>query len=343
MEFAPDGRLFVATQKGEVRVIQDGALLPAPFLTVNTFRRGESGLDGLTLDPHFEQNGYVYVDYTVSGPAHHNRVSRFTASPTNPNVATPGSERVLLDDIPNPTDSHVSGALHCAANGMLYVSVGDGTKKGRAQRLGSLLGKVLRIDPAAYPNVIPRGNPFVHRRGARPEIWAVGFRNPFTFAVTPRGNALYVNDVGNHAWESLDRVTRGGNYRWPICEGRCASPMPGLTDPIYQYRHLNGPRATGNAITGGAFSAGLRFPARYRRGYFFADFVAGFIRYLKPGSQQAQPFARGIPSPIDLDVGPDGRLYYLSRAVGEIDALGFDGRVPRRHLGGGGPRRHRRR
>lgn len=296
MTFAPDGRVFVAEKTGRLRVVKNGALLPAPFLSVATNSFSERGLGGVAVDPNFAQNGFVYVYYTTATPIPVNRLSRFTVSPGNSDVADPNSETVLLDGIPSPTGRHNGGALQFGPDGMLYVGVGDGGRSSRAQRLGSIAGKVLRLNVSRFPNLIPADNPFVRRRGARPEIWATGFRNPFTAAFIPGTDLLFVNDVGEVSFEEVNVVRRGRNYGWPLFEG--PGGRAGFVGPRHAYRH---PPGGGAAIAGGAFLNGS---------YFFADFVQGFIRRLGPS--RAARFATGAATPVDLDAGPDGNLYYLS-------------------------------
>ena len=144
MVFAPDGRLFVASQRGTVHVIRDGTLLPTPFLRIAVDQQGERGLVGLALDPQFELNQWVYVTYTAPSPVHQ-RVSRFTA---DGDVAVPGSEQVIWDFNPVQNLIHVSGGTHFGPDGKLYVAHGDNNQRGMAQRLDNLLGKIIRITPS---------------------------------------------------------------------------------------------------------------------------------------------------------------------------------------------------
>jgi glucose/arabinose dehydrogenase len=179
MQFAPDGRLFVCEQTGKLRVIQNGNLLTKPFLTVPVDATGERGLLGVAFDPDFERNNFVYVYYTAKTPTIHNRVSRFTA---NGNVAVAGSEVVLLNlDTLSRATNHNGGAIHFDKDGKLLIAVGDNADGDRAQRLGNLFGKILRIN---RDGSIPTDNPFFSRTsGVNRSIWALGLRNPFTTAV----------------------------------------------------------------------------------------------------------------------------------------------------------------
>ncbi len=320
MEFAPDGRLFVAEKGGTLRIIQNGALLPTPFLTVPVNSVSERGLVGVTLDPNFAVNRFVYVYYTSAAPQVVNRVSRFTADPANPNVVLGGSEVVLLDNIPSTNGNHNGGALHFGADGKLYVGVGDAGTSANAQLLSTLSGKILRLDPAAFPIVIPVDNPFVGTPGACGEIWALGFRNPFTFAVQPGTGRVFVNDVGAATFEEVDELFKGANYGWANAEG--PSNDPRFVNPIYAYAHQGG----NAAITGGAFYQAGQFPADFQGAYFFADYILGFIRVLRPAAGNAVAgFATDAAAPVDLDVGPDGSLYYLSISQGTVFQVRFTG------------------
>jgi glucose/arabinose dehydrogenase len=140
MEFSPDGRLFVSEEGGNVTIVKNGQTLPAPFLTVPTVTSNEMGLLGITLDPSFVANGYVYVYYTVPGSADsqaHNRVSRFTADPSNPDRALAGSEKVLLDMDPLVPNLHSGGGLHFGPDDRLYVATGDNYVWANAQSLNT--------------------------------------------------------------------------------------------------------------------------------------------------------------------------------------------------------------
>jgi glucose/arabinose dehydrogenase len=318
MAFAPDGRLFVAEKDGDVRIIKQGALLGTPFLSVNTDVCCERGLLGITLDPDFATNGFVYVYYTATAAGAagsiHNRVSRFTADPSNADVALAGSEQPILDLEPLAPNFHNGGAIHFGPDGKLYVAVGDNYTFENAQMLTTRLGKMLRINP---DGTIPADNPFYNTPGAKKEIWALGLRNPFTFAFSSSG-LMYINDVGNAWAEEIDAGEPGANYGWPLCEGACLNPN--FVDPVYAYTHEDG---SGKAITGGAFYEAEQFPSEYRGSYFFGDYVQGFIKRLLPGSGAVMDFLGNVPSPVDIDVGPDGSLYYLSIGEGAVHRVQY--------------------
>jgi len=321
MEFAPDGRLFVAQQGGTVKIIKNGVLLPTPFLSVLVNENGERGLNGIAFDPDFATNKFVYVYYTTKDAPVHNRVSRFIANSTNPDIALPGNGTQIfnLENLTSDTN-HNGGALHFGIDGKLYVAVGDNHESNKSQLLSSQLGKILRINSDGS---IPSDNPFFNTPLAKQEIWALGFRNPFTFAFSPGTSKMHVNDVGQNDWEEVNNGTRGKNYGWPTCEGLCVPANPAFVDPIYTYNH----GTSGAAITGGVFYKSNVFPPGYYDSYFFGDYVKGFIKRLSPTNviddEPFGPLLTSFGAPVDIDVGPDGNLYYLSRNGGEVHKIEF--------------------
>ena len=277
MASAPDGRIFVCSQTGALRVIKNGVLLAAPFVTLAVASAGERGLLGVAFDPHFPLNHFIYLYYTVPGTPAHNRVSRFAA---NGDVVVPGSEVVLLElNSLSTATNHNGGALHFGPDGNLYIAVGDNAKGSNSQNLSNLLGKILRIAP---DGTIPPDNPFVQSTTARHEIWAFGLRNPFTFGFRGTTNFMYINDVGQATWEEINLGQAGANYGWPATEGPTTNPA--YTSPVYYYGHDDG-----CAITGAAFYSPStpNFPSSYIGKYFFGDYCSGFIRMLDP--QQLRP------------------------------------------------------
>jgi glucose/arabinose dehydrogenase len=313
MAFAPDGRLFITQQGGQVRIIKNGALLAAPFLTVTTEASGERGLLGLAFDPNFSTNQLIYLYYTVTSTPRHNRVSRFTA---NGDAIVPGSEVVLLElnDLSTATN-HNGGAMHFGEDGKLYIAVGENANGANSQTLSNLLGKILRINANGS---IPSDNPFFNTAtGNNRAIWVLGLRNPYTFAFQPVTRRMFINDVGQNTWEEINDGIAGSNYGWPNTEGPTTNPS--YRSPLFSYGHGSG-NTVGCAITGGTFynPPASQFPAEYVGQYFFADFCSGWIRKLNPADNSATDFATGISQPVDLQVGPDGNLYYLARGSGSI-------------------------
>jgi len=309
MAIAPDGRIFVCSQTGALRVIKNGVLLATPVVTLSVDSLGERGLLGIAFDPHFTLNHYIYLYYTVPGPPSHNRVARFTASG---DVVLTGSRVILLELNPLSTATdHNGGALHFGADGKLYIAVGDNAKGSNSQNLSNLLGKILRINSDGS---IPTDNPFVQSTTARHEIWALGLRNPFTFAFRGTTNFMYINDVGESTWEEINLGQAGANYGWPATEGRTSNPA--YESPIYYYGHDSG----NCAITGGAFYSPRtpNFPSSFVGKYFFGDYCSGSIRMLNPATAQATDFLTGASQPVDIQVGTDGSLYYLARGTRSV-------------------------
>jgi acetyl esterase len=314
MAIAPDSRVFVCEQTGKLRVIKDGALLPAPFVTVDVDSKWERGLIGVAVDPRFAANGHVYVCYVTPHPFIHHRISRFTATGDR---AAPGSEVVLFegDDQAklggDQPAGHQGGAIHFGNDGKLYVAIGEQTAGMPAQVMTTLQGKLLRLNPDGS---IPDDNPFyTTARGKYRAIWALGLRNPFTFAVQPGTGRIFINDVGQGTWEEVNEGFAGANYGWPVTEGPTADPR--FRGPIHHY-----PVAS---VTGGAFcpSTGIAgFPSHYQGKYFFMDFVRGFINVLDPDHPcKVQTFATGLTRPVDLAFSPDGSLYVLQRDAWVVD------------------------
>ncbi len=219
----------------------------------------------MALDPHCASNQFVYIYYTATTPTIHNRVSRFTASG---DVAVPGSEVVLLDfDDLTSAANHNGGAIHFGRDGKLYIAVGENATPSNARTLSNLLGKILRINANG---TIPIDNPFFNTAtGKNRAIWALGLRNPFTFAFQPSTSVLFINDVGQNSWEEINRGIRGANYGWPATEGE-------TTDP----RYVSPPAA--------APAARLQLPSSpcpTARGCCFPPRCAGAV---KPGERQGR-------------------------------------------------------
>jgi glucose/arabinose dehydrogenase len=315
MQFAPDGRLFVSQQTGKLRIVQDGRLLATPFATLPVDARGERGLLGVAFDPDFARNGWVYVYYTASSPVIRNRISRLTASG---NVAVAGSERVLFELDPlSSALNHNGGAIHVGNDGKLYVAVGDNVNSQNAQSFGNLFGKILRLN---RDGSIPSDNPFLQRTtGRNRAIWALGLRNPFTTTFQRSTGRLFINDVGQDTYEEVNVGIAGANFGWPYAEGPSADTR--YKDPLHFYGHTNG----ACAITGGAFYAApvMPFPSGDHGKYFFADYCGGWIRRLDPTTGAVTAFASGIAQPVDLEVGRDGALYYLSRSGAYVGRISY--------------------
>ena len=247
MAVAPDGRVFVAQKGGTLRVVRNNALLSQPFVTLSVSTPSERGLLGVAFDPDFQGNRFVYVYYTTSTAPIHNRVSRFTASSTNPDVAQAGSELPILDLPTLGASVHNGGAIHFGTDGRLYVAVGENAVPANSQSLDSPLGKLLRINSNGS---IPTDNPFFSQTtGVDRAIWALGLRNPFNFAVDAATGRIHVNDVGADAWEEVNLGGRGVNYGWPQTEGPDPAGVSGVRYPIHSYQNAG----SNCAIVGATF------------------------------------------------------------------------------------------
>ena len=314
MAVAPDGRVFVALQNGNVRVVKDDVLLPDSFVNVREDSQEERGLLGITFDPDFPANHFVYLYYTRKDAAPlvaHNDVSRFVADgDVAAGGVNAGGEQVLLE-LPDVGAAiwHMGGGLHFGPDGKLYVAVGDHMRSDQAQSLASPFGKILRINP---DGTIPADNPFYDQAsGINKAIWALGLRNPFSSAFQPGTGRFFINDVGGGRAEEVDEGAAGRNFGWPATEGAFdAATFPAFTNPLYSYRH----GSDAACVVGGAFYDGVapHFPAEFRGKYFFADFSRGWVRTLDPRTQAVQDFGADFPYPVALTLGPDGSMWVLS-------------------------------
>jgi len=329
LQFAPGdrSRIFVVEQPGRIRVIRDGALVAAPFLDVSgrISTGGERGLLGLAFHPGYAQNGRFFVNYTDrNGDTH---VAEFHGGPGT-DAADAGSERAVLF-VAQPFANHNGGGLTFGRDGMLYVGLGDGGSGGdpfrNGQNLGTLLGKMLRIDvDHGNPYSVPADNPFVSTAGARGEVWAYGLRNPWRFSFDAASGDLVIADVGQGQWEEIDvglASRRGGeNYGWNITEGNhCFQPSSGcntagITPPILEYGHDEG-----CSVTGGVVYRGCRMPG-YQGTYFYADYCSHFVRSIRVANGQAtEPrdwtaaLGRGLDRPTSFGVDADGEAYIVDQ------------------------------
>lgn len=279
------GRVFVADQSGMIHVIRPGATEAKLFLdlragTAPWSKWNEEGLLGLAVHPRFRENGEIFVCQSVRSEKRLERVSRYRVAKEDPDRGDPSSEEVVLE-FEQPFWNHNGGSIAFGRGGELFIGLGDGGSRndpfGYGQRLDVLLGKVLRIDVdrrdegRAY--AIPADNPFVGHSGARPEIYALGFRNPWQLAFDPPTGRLWVGDVGQDLWEEIDIVEKGGNYGWSLREGTKsfgpkAATVP-VVEPVWEYDHQ-----TGKSVTGGRVYRGKALPTLVGR-YVFGDFVSG--------------------------------------------------------------------
>ena len=334
---APDGTLYInETYSGLVRVIEeDGTLRPEPFLDFSDRIRGEAerGLLGLALHPEYESNGRIFVHYTRAsdGAIIVSELERAADGVS----ADPASERVLLT-VDHPSAYHNGGQLAFGPDGYLYVGLGDGgslgDSLGNAQNSEALLGKILRIDVDGVPGAdrnyaIPPDNPF-SRGGGAPEVYVFGLRNPWRFSFDHTTNALWIADVGEGAYEEVNRLdasTAGGaNLGWSVMEGNhcynlLSCDTTAFVAPITEYH-----RDVGCAVIGGYVYHGDRIPG-LGGWYLFADLCTGALFGVP---SDAQPAAGEVIEPrvlleTGLSVstfgrGPDGELYMADYFGGSI-------------------------
>ena len=306
---ANDGynRLFIVQQGGQIRIFDGTQMLATPFLNITSrvLSGGERGLLGLAFHPYYAYKGFpgygqFFVNYTRAGDGA-TVVARYNVSATNPNVADFSSEYRLLT-VAQPFSNHNGGQLKFGWDGYLYIGLGDGGSGGdpgnRSQNPNELLGKMLRIDVDSddYPADparnygIPPSNPFVGVSGYRPEIWALGLRNPWRYSWDWLTGDWFIADVGQGAREEVSFQPwysfGGENYGWVCCEGNaayaltrlrcqslpptnpCSSPGTWHTPPIFDYL-----RSVGASITGGFVYRGYFWEAIYGK-YIFADYVS---------------------------------------------------------------------
>jgi glucose/arabinose dehydrogenase len=326
-----DPSLYVTEQSGRVRAIRDGKLATRPVLDLrsDTVASGERGLLGIAFAP---DGGRLYVDYTdKSGDTH---IDEFAM---NGRLADKSSRRNLLV-VEQPQPNHNGGQLAFGPDGDLYIAFGDGgaaddegsghASGGNGQSLRTLLGKILRINPAPSadaPYTVPPSNPFVGKSDARPEIWAYGLRNPWRFSFDADTGDLWIGDVGQNDWEEVDvapatggrNAGRGDNFGWNRLEGTHTfrgNPPAGAVPPVYEQSHDDG----ACSVTGGFVYRGTAIPALGGK-YVFTDYCAGELMTLSPsgnGKYRSQDLDLEIANVSSFGQGTDHELYVLSQSEG---------------------------
>jgi glucose/arabinose dehydrogenase len=319
-------RVMVVQQGGRISVVRDGKTLSKPFLDISSrvTAGGEQGLLGLAFAPDYAKSGLFYVYFTRRDGKQ--EVAEFRRATSD--RANAGSIRsvLVMDD---PEGNHNGGQLNFGPDGLLYIGTGDGGGAGdqhgpigNAQNLGSLLGKILRIDPRrsgskAYS--VPASNPFVGRAGARREIYSYGLRNPWRFSFDRVAGDLIIGDVGQSAVEEIDFTTvaqaRGGNFGWRVREGNRpfgSGSLSGAIEPVIVRTHDEG----WCSVTGGYVVRDPALPS-LRGKYLYGDFCEGIIYGARLSSSGASGNARvaGLPQIAALSsFGEDarGRIYVVS-------------------------------
>jgi glucose/arabinose dehydrogenase len=319
-----DATLYAGERAGRVRVIRDGRLDPRPLLdlTAEVSVEGEGGLLGLAVAPDGRR---LYVSFTDQ-----RRAVRLIGVAVDGRGADPASRREVLT-VPQPSIRHHGGGIVFGPDGLLWLGLGDGSlggdPAGAAQSLATLRGKLLRLDPSPTGERgyrVPANNPFVGRRGARPEIFAYGLRNPWRFSFDRATGDLWIGDVGQFIVEEIDRVTlrraAGANFGWNRLEGRRryrGRPPPGAVPPLHQYNHDDGRCA----VVGGHVYRGTRLRG-LQGAYVYGDVCDGRVRALAG--------ARGRPlRHRDLGLRLPGLVSFAESRTGELYALTLGGGVHR--------------
>jgi glucose/arabinose dehydrogenase len=325
-------RLFVVEQSGRIRVLRKGRVESKPFLDLSALVSccGERGLLSLAFHPGFAENGQFFVNYTDrSGDT---MVARYQVATDDPDQADPASAVTVLT-VAQPASNHNGGLLLFGPqDGYLYIGLGDGGGGNgqNGQDLQTLLGKLLRIDvdgtSGTQPYTIPPDNPFVGQPGARPEIWALGLRNPWRFSFDRATGDLWIGDVGSGTYEEVNyqaAASAGGeNYGWNVMEGHACRTERGceaFIPPVGGFDH-----DAGCVVTGGYVYRGTAMP-RLKGVYLFADYcsgkVWGLVHKAKQGWRQRGPIATGLHV-SSFGEGADGELYLvdLHGAVYRLDA-----------------------
>jgi hypothetical protein len=313
-----DARLFVVEQPGRIRIVQDGQLLPTPFLDIDSIVRStgnEQGLFSLAFHPQYAANGLFYVNFTNENGD--TRVARYTVT-GNANVADPGSRKVILA-IDQPFGNHNGGQIAFGPDGMLYVGMGDGGSGGdplgHGQNLNTLLGALLRIDvDGGDPYAVPGDNPFGD------EIWGFGLRNPWRFSFDAPSAMIYIGDVGQNAWEEVNVAPANSaarNYGWNVMEGNgCfgggSCNQTGMTLPVIVYPT----GSEGCSVIGGYVYRGAALPDIIGH-YFYSDWCNGWLRSFKyvggAVTEQTEWNVGDIGNVLSFGVDGNGELYILSQ------------------------------
>ena len=324
------GRLFVVEQGGTIRILKGGRLLPTPFLDLSArldSSSGERGLLGLAFPPDFASSARFYVAHTAPGPQV--RVTRYRLAEAT-DRADPASASTVLA-MADPASNHNGGMIAFGPDGMLWIGTGDGGRAGdpwdNARDPRSLLGKLLRLDVRREPYAVPGDNPFVSGGGA-PEVWALGLRNPWRFSFDRATGELWIGDVGQNAWEEIDRVDprrgAGSHFGWKTMEGthcyapRSDCPRDGLTLPIHEYGH-----DLGCSVTGGYVYRGRALPELVGA-YLFSDYCTGTVWALRQDAAGRAAVETLLASRLAVSsFGEDetGELYLVDHRGGAVYRL----------------------
>ncbi|MEP6507920.1 MAG: PQQ-dependent sugar dehydrogenase [Gemmatimonadales bacterium] len=322
-----DARLFVVEQGGRIKIIENGTVLPTPFLDISSriSTGGERGLLSVAFHPSYKTNGFFFVYFTATNGDI--RVDRYSVS-ANRDVANASSSKLIITAPHSSAANHNGGLATFGPDGKLYLGLGDGggggDPFGNSQNKGTLLASILRIDVDGDPYSIPPGNPFIGVAGAKEELWAIGLRNPWRYTFDRMTGLLYIADVGQGKFEEVDVVpaTQAGvNYGWNVMEGlscynATACDQTGFQLPVIDYSHSDG----SCSITGGFVYRGSALP-EIAGHYFYSDYCLGFLKSFR--------YANGAVA--DAQTWPVGSLGSVTSfgedAAGELYVLSSNGRV----------------
>lgn len=314
--------IYILEQRGVIRVIENGVLLPEPFLDIQnkiTTRGSEQGLLGIALDPNYGENGIFYLNYSdrTGGDT---VIARYIANEDRKSADPDSEEFILTYD--QPYSNHNGGNLVFGPDGYLYIGLGDGGSGGdpemRAQDPETLLGKMLRIAVQGQDvYAIPPDNMYQSGEGQM-EIWAIGLRNPWRYSFDRLTGDLWIADVGQGNWEEINftpaNSPSGLNYGWYYREGshpfKGEPPNPSeLIDPVYEYDH-----SMGCSVTGGYVYRGTELPEWYGV-YVFGDFCSGKTWGILPAENGSWSTTELFDTGLNISsFGEDvfGELYLIS-------------------------------
>jgi uncharacterized repeat protein (TIGR03806 family) len=323
---AGGGSWYVTERAGRVRRFDDdagaAAFTDVIDLTGEVETQGDGGLVAIAFHPRFAETGRLFLSYgAVGGTVERSRVISLTSTDGGATFP-PASRRVIFDfDQDNPWRIHLNGDMQFGPDGYLYVGFGDGSPMGdpdrRAQNVNDYRGKILRVDiDGGDPYAIPPSNPFVGFE-AMPELYALGFRNPWRFTFDRKGGQLWAGDVGAYTWEEVDLVKPGDNMGWPIHEGNsCLAGPPcqtaGFVPPVMDYPH----DGQSSAVVAGYVYHGGAIPALAGR-YVFADYGRGDVWALR-ADNTPELLAHTGRRLVSFAQQPDGELLLVDLSMGEI-------------------------
>lgn len=287
-------RIYVLQQRGTVLVFTPEKPEGSVFLQRQVSTKGnEEGLLSIAFHPQFATNGTFFIYFSQHNAPDPRRtvLSRMKIAAGDASKADPASEEVLLT-ADQPFDNHNGGTLLFGPDGKVYLGLGDGGAAGdphdNGQKTDTFLGKILRIDvdqaDAGQKYAVPKDNPFVGKDGWKPEIWALGLRNPWRMSFDRETGDLWAADVGQNYWEEIDLIIKGGNYGWKNHEGKVPfekrPAIPGAIDPVFVYN-----RGEGQSVTGGYVYRGKRLKDLVGA-YIYGDFNTGRIWALRKQGDQ---------------------------------------------------------